>query len=84
MRRRIVRWYVRLKALEAGDRAQMSRQELAARLDELDRIEATVDDIEVPLGFANQLYDLRQHIEVVRRRLKADAGTSAIAASTSA
>ncbi|MGE0848732.1 MAG: TAXI family TRAP transporter solute-binding subunit [Hyphomicrobiaceae bacterium] len=71
MRRRIVRWYVQLKALEAGDRTQLSRQELAARIDELDRIEATVDNIEVPLGFANQLYDLRQHIEVVRRRLTA-------------
>jgi len=23
----------------------------------------------VPLGFANQLYDLRQHIELVRRRI---------------
>ena len=71
MRRRIVRWYVQLKALEAGDRTQLSRQELAGRTDELDRIEATVDNIEVPLGFANQLYDLRQHIEVVRRRLTA-------------
>lgn len=71
MRRRIVRWYVRLKALEEGDRSQLSRQELAARIDELDRIEATVDNIDVPLGFANQLYDLRQHIEVVRRRLTA-------------
>lgn len=71
MRRRVVRWYVQLKALEAGDRTQLSRQELAARIDELDRIEATVDNIEVPLGFANQLYDLRQHIEVVRRRLTA-------------
>ena len=69
MRRRILRWYVRLKSLEAGDRAGLSAEERAARLQELDRIEDTVDNIAIPLAFANQLYDLREHIEVVRRRL---------------
>jgi TRAP-type uncharacterized transport system substrate-binding protein len=78
MRRRILRWYVRLKSLEAGDRSKFTPQQLAARLDELDRIEATVDNIAIPLGFANQLYDLREHIEVVRRRLTG--GTSHAAA----
>ena len=73
MRRRVLRWYVRLKSLEAGDRSKLSAGELGARLEELDRIEATVDNIAIPLGYANQLYDLRQHIEVVRRRLMAAA-----------
>lgn len=80
MRRRILRWYVRLKALEAVERTQLSQQELSARLDELDRIEATVDNIDVPLAFANQLYDLRQHIEVVRRRLTSGPGQPAVSA----
>jgi len=30
-----------------------------------------VDRIAIPLGFSNQLYDLREHIDVVRRRLAA-------------
>jgi len=77
MRRRILRWYVRLKSLEAGDRSQFSQQDLATRLDELDRIESTVDNITIPLGLANQLYDLRQHIDVVRRRLAAGANMQA-------
>jgi hypothetical protein len=38
-------------------------------LTEIDRIEEAVNRIPVPLTFSNQLYDLRQHIDVVRRRL---------------
>jgi hypothetical protein len=78
-----LRWYVRLKSLEAGDRSKFTPKELATRLDELDRIEATVDNIAIPLGFANQLYDLREHIEVVRRRLTGT-GSQAVAAAKSA
>jgi hypothetical protein len=69
MRRRILRWYVRLKQLEPGDASKLGADELAQRLAELDRIEATVNTLTIPLGLANQLYDLREHIEVVRRRL---------------
>jgi len=36
-----------------------------------DRIEAAVDNIPIPLGFSDRLYDLRLHIEGVRRRLTA-------------
>jgi hypothetical protein len=72
MRRRILRWYVRLKLLEPGDASKLSADEVAQRLAELDRIDATVNTLVIPLGFANQLYDLRQHIEVVRRRLSSD------------
>jgi hypothetical protein len=73
MRRRILRWYVKLKSLEA-DRSSLSPAEQAARLEELDRIEATVNNITIPLAFANQLYDLREHIEVVRRKLLGGSG----------
>ena len=40
-------------------------------MDEIDRIEVAANRLPVPLGFANQLYDLRGHIDVVRRRLVA-------------
>ena len=51
--------------------ARRAPEERAAKLGELDRIEAAVDNIPVPLGFADRLYDLRLHIEGVRRRLTA-------------
>jgi TRAP-type uncharacterized transport system substrate-binding protein len=69
IRRRIVFWYGALKRLEASARAASSPQARAEHLLELDRIEAAVDDIPVPLAFSDKLYELRQHIEVVRRRL---------------
>jgi len=36
---------------------------------EIDRIETAVSHIRFPLAFADQLYDLRGHIDIVRRRL---------------
>jgi hypothetical protein len=68
VRRRIVYWYGALKQLEASAR-HASPVARAERLLELDRIEAAVDDIPLPLAFSDKLYELRQHIEIVRRRL---------------
>ena len=69
IRRRILYWYGELKRLEAADRRAGTQQSHSANLAELDRIEAAVDNIPVPLAFSDKLYELRQHIEVVRRRL---------------
>jgi TRAP-type uncharacterized transport system substrate-binding protein len=72
IRRRILHWYGELKRLEAA--AKLAPQEgQEARVRELDRIEAAVDNIPIPLAFSDRLYELRQHIEVVRRRLTAAA-----------
>jgi hypothetical protein len=70
VRRRIVYWYGALKQIEASARKDGSPGARAEHLLELDRIEAAVDDIAVPLAFSDKLYELRQHIEVVRRRLQ--------------
>jgi TRAP-type uncharacterized transport system substrate-binding protein len=80
VRRRIFYWYGVLKRLEASARTASSQEGRAQRLSELDRIEAAVDNIPVPLGFADRLYELRQHIEVVRRRLAGTAAPSPAAA----
>jgi hypothetical protein len=80
MRRRILRWYVRLKQLEPGDASRLGADERAQRLAELDRIEATVNTLAIPLGLANQLYDLREHIEIVRRRLTSGQDQPAVVA----
>ncbi len=67
VRRRILYWYRELKKVEAG--IKPAPTEMARALNEIDRIEEAVNRIPVPLAFSNQLYDLRQHIDVVRRKL---------------
>ena len=44
MRRRILRWYVRLKRLEPSDTAALTPQERTERLAELDAFLATCED----------------------------------------
>lgn len=73
VRRRINHWYGALKRLEAAARGASSGEDRAATLRELDYIEQAVDNIPVPIGFADRLYQLREHIDVVRRRLTAGA-----------
>lgn len=66
MRARIYRWYRELEridlALHAGETDSILGQDL-------DALENEVVQVEVPLSFANQLYHLRQHIDLVRARL---------------
>ncbi len=80
IRRRIMYWYGELKRLEAAARGAKTGQERAAKLAELDRIETAVDNIGVPLGFADRLYELRQHVELTRRRLTAGTAHAGAAA----
>ena len=81
IRRRIMYWYGELKRLEAAGRGAHRRGRSGPRSwRELDRIEAAVDNIRVPLGFADRLYELRQHVELTRRRLTAGTASQAAAA----
>jgi hypothetical protein len=80
VRQRILYWYGALKQLEASARGAISADDRAQHLAELDRIETAVDDIPVPLAFSDKLYELRQHIEVVRRRLTGHGPTVAAVA----
>jgi TRAP-type uncharacterized transport system substrate-binding protein len=73
VRRRILYWYGALKRLEAAARGAAAPEDRAQHLAELDRIETAVDEIPIPLAFSDKLYELRQHIEVVRRRLTGSA-----------
>lgn len=80
IRRRIMYWYGELKRLEAAARSATTAAERTAKLGELDRIEAAVDNIPVPLGFADRLYELRQHVELTRRRMAVGTSNPAAAA----
>lgn len=66
MRSRVFRWY---RELERIDLALHDGEDKDALRDDLDRLEREVLQVEVPLSFANQLYHLRQHIDLVRARV---------------
>lgn len=66
MRARVYRWY---DELERAEMTFDSGGDVDAVAAELDRIDGEVQRIKVPLSFTDQLYHLRQHIELVRRRL---------------
>jgi TRAP transporter TAXI family solute receptor len=67
VRRRVFRWYERLRQVEARmEEGDDSTDELLDELDELDRV---ASQITVPLAHADELYALRNNIERTRRRL---------------
>jgi TRAP-type uncharacterized transport system substrate-binding protein len=66
IRSRVFRWYAQLRAVEDA-RGQRPSGEL---LQQLDDIEQRVGRVQVPLSYADELYALRSHIQMVRRRLQ--------------
>jgi TRAP transporter TAXI family solute receptor len=67
VRSRVFRWYRNLRQIEQSlDRKDASRAELLA---DLDKLEAQAARIVVPLSYAEELYALRAHINMVRERL---------------
>jgi hypothetical protein len=69
MRRRLLYWYGRLKALESVIDDTPSRETLGEYRDEFTVIDRAVCNIPIPLGFSDQYYSLRSAIDVVRQRL---------------
>jgi len=66
IRSRVFRWYGQLRAIE-----QAQGQRPAAKLlDELNHIESHVNAVQVPLSYTDELYALKSHIQLVRRRLE--------------
>lgn len=66
IRSRVFRWYGQLRDIEA--RLQADPAEAAQALHELDALDARVGRITVPLAYADELYALRNNIDVVRRK----------------
>lgn len=69
IKRRVYRWYGELSFLETQIRREESPEERAQHLKKLEWIEDRVNSIRLPLAFAEHLYVLREHIDLVRRRL---------------
>lgn len=70
VRRRIYRWYENVRNAEAAARAEPSDVERSRIMGTLDKLQAEVGAIEVPLGYRDQLYQLRLHIQFVRRLIE--------------
>ena len=68
-RRRLFYWYAQLKALEASFDAGPMDQHLAEKQADIERIEEAVSHIRIPLTFSDQVYNLRSHIDIVRRKI---------------
>ncbi len=67
IRSRVFRWYGQLREIEA--RASAQTQPLASLQEELAALEQRVGQISVPLSYADELYALRNYIELVRQKL---------------
>jgi len=70
VRKKIYRWYRELQALDLIHPEVETTARLDEYLDRLDRIEDEVRKVEVPLSYADELYDLRLHLGLVRDRLQ--------------
>lgn len=66
IRSRVFRWYGQLREIE--NRLYTQPQEAADVARELDALDEKVGRISVPLAYADELYALRNNIEVVRRK----------------
>jgi len=71
IRSRVFRWYGQLRAIEEA----IGKRPLPELLEDLEAIEGKVERIHIPLSYADELYALRSHIDMVRGRLAAATGT---------
>ncbi|HEX4326200.1 MAG TPA: TAXI family TRAP transporter solute-binding subunit [Burkholderiales bacterium] len=69
IRSRIYRWYGSLITIERSAMSEPGDDERGRLLKRLDEIENAVNQMKVPLAYADQFYVLRQHIGFVRDRL---------------
>jgi len=67
IRSRVFRWYRQLRDIEDALRAKSASS--AELLDELNKLDAKAQHVTVPLSYADELYALRSHIQLVRERL---------------
>lgn len=72
VRSRIYRWYREVEELDPAMTENRERTDLEENVERLNHIEKQVSQIFIPLGYRDELYDLRMHIDMLRRKLKKD------------
>jgi TRAP-type uncharacterized transport system substrate-binding protein len=70
VRSRIYRWYARLKEVELELDEEPSREKLDDMLARLDEIERSVNRINTPLAYSDNLYLFKQNVDLVRARVR--------------
>jgi TRAP transporter TAXI family solute receptor len=73
IRSRVYRWYGQLRAVEqkVEDAPEATRMQVyQEQLERLNEIEELVNQVSIPLSFADGLYGLRSHIQFVRKRIQ--------------
>jgi hypothetical protein len=71
VRSRVFRWYRQLREIEESLRTNKASP--AELLGEVNKLDAKAQHITVPLSYADELYSLRSHIQLVRERLSSTA-----------
>jgi hypothetical protein len=75
MRARVYKWYGRIRELDEKLQLESTREQRRADLEEADRLEKEITAAcRVPLGHMEHFYDLRMHLEHVRKQLHERAG----------
>ncbi len=73
IRSRVYRWYGQLRAVEqrVEEAPEATRMQVyEEQLTRLNEIEELVNQVSIPLSFADGLYGLRSHIQFVRKRIQ--------------
>ncbi|MCA9089097.1 MAG: ABC transporter substrate-binding protein [Planctomycetaceae bacterium] len=70
IRSRIYRWYGTLREIDQQRLAELAPEVLKASLDQVNTIEQELQEVSVPLSYMEEFYNLRLHIDLVRRRLQ--------------
>jgi TRAP-type uncharacterized transport system substrate-binding protein len=74
IRRRLFYWYAELRTLEGSFDSITSHKQLIDKQAEIERIEDDLSKIHFPLTFSDQVYTLRHHIDLVRRKIESRLG----------
>jgi TRAP transporter TAXI family solute receptor len=70
VRSKIYRWYKELQDVDNDSFNQQLNTEQSTQLhQQLDRIEAEVNKVKTPLSYADQVYNLLLHIDLVRKKI---------------
>ena len=68
MRARVYRWYEVLREVETDLNDEKKESDYAAHVRRLDALESEIASVEIPLSYADELYNLHLHIDYVRRK----------------
>ena len=68
-RRKFYHWYRELKNLELEMMESPEPEDISGYHEKIDRIEASINRIPVPLAFFDEVYSLREHVDLVRGKL---------------